>query len=130
MTTTHAFREELSFETRRARASSLKEKYGDSVPVVIGYDETQLQMSKNKFTIPRDLVIAQVMEVIRRRIGKDALTETEALYLFIDEPNGTLTLPASSASIGAVSRSSTHDDGFLYFKVSKENTFGGGGSGA
>ena len=73
-------------------------------------------IDKKKYLVPSDLTVGQFVYVIRKRIN---LTDEEALFLRC----GT-TLPPTSALLSTVYASQKHKDGFLYFVVVKEATFG------
>ncbi|CAM9701292.1 gamma-aminobutyric acid receptor-associated protein-like 2 [Lampetra fluviatilis] len=112
------FKEDHSFEHRRAESNKIRNKYPDRVPVVVEkVPGSQIgDIDKRKYLVPADITVAQFMWIIRKRVQ---LPSDKAIFLFIDK-----TVPQSSASIGQLYEDQKDEDGFLYVAYSGENTFG------
>lgn len=113
------FKEENSFEHRKAEATNIRIKYPERVPVIIEKEPTAQvgDLDKKKFLIPSDISVSQLIWIIRKRIS---LSQEKALFLYIGR-----TIPLASASIGQVYEENRDEDDFLYISFSGENTFGG-----
>lgn len=89
-----------------------------AVWISVAEDEKGLEdLVRHKYLIERDMTIAQVSYIIRRRI---VLDDSMALFVLVD--NGVL--PPSTASVGSVYDSNHDDDGYLYIVYRCERTFG------
>ena len=112
------FRDEFTFEKRKAEADKIRAKYPDRVPVIV--EKTMGSnidpIDKKKYLVPGDLTIGQFVYVIRKRIK---LSQEKAIFLFINN-----TLPPTAALVSAIYDTHKDSDGFLYVKYSGENTFG------
>lgn len=113
------FKDENSFEHRKAEASNIRIKYPERVPVIIEKEPgAQVgDLDKKKFLIPSDISISQLMWIIRKRIS---LPHEKALFLYVGR-----TIPLACASVGQIYEENKDEDGFLYVSFSGENTFGG-----
>ena len=96
--------------------SRLLSKYPDRVPV---YVEADTILNKNKFLVPRTMTVGQFTYVVRKRMDLQA---HEALFMFVNN-----VLPPVSADFDTLHREHANEDGLLYVKYGKENTFGGYG---
>ena len=131
---------------RMAESHKIKLKFPDRVPVIVERAEgfgcgDAPPIDKNKFLIPANLTVGQLVLVIRRRIG---MSPADALFVFVsitrktnrkssngfgkrDGEEHTLTLPPTSISLAEVFEQSKDEDGFLYVKYAGENVFGAKG---
>uniref|UniRef100_A0A8C4QN98 Gamma-aminobutyric acid receptor-associated protein-like 2 n=1 Tax=Eptatretus burgeri TaxID=7764 RepID=A0A8C4QN98_EPTBU len=112
------FKEDHSFDHRRAESSKIRNKYPDRVPVIVEkVPASQIgEIDKRKYLVPADITVAQFMWIIRKRVQ---LPSEKAIFLFIEK-----TVPQSSASMGQLYSEHQDEDGFLYVAYSGENTFG------
>lgn len=112
------FKEENTFEQRKAESAKIRAKYPDRIPVVVEKAQNSHvpDIDKRKFLVPSDISVAQFMWIIRKRIQ---LPSEKALFLFVGK-----ILPQSSASMGQIYEEQKDEDGFLYIAYSGENTFG------
>lgn len=112
------FKEEFTFEQRKAEATNIRVKYPDRASVIIeklaGSNIDDLD--KRKFLVPSDLTIGQLIWIIRKRIK---LPSEKALHIYVHR-----TIPSSSITVGEVYEEYKDEDGFLYMFYSGENTFG------
>lgn len=107
-----------TFEQRKEEVDRILNKYPDRIPVLVfkAKGSKMTNIDKQKYLVPSDLTIGQLMYVIRKRIK---LTNEQALFLFI---NGVI--PPSSALMNAVYEQYKSEDGFLRVMYCEENTFG------
>jgi GABA(A) receptor-associated protein len=113
------YKKSNTFENRLKESTNIINKYPDRVPIIVEkFPNCKLpNIDKNKYLVPRDSTVFQLLNIIRKRIK---INNTEALFLFI---NGK-TLPISTQTIGLCYERHHDEDGFLYFIYSTENTFG------
>lgn len=115
------FKTKYSLKKRLEESNKIIEKYEDKIPVIVEKHKhaTLNEIDKHKYLVPSQMTVAQFIYVIRKRIQ---LTDTEALYLFVDK-----TLPMSSQTIQSLNddyKTKPNHDGFLYITYCNENTFG------
>jgi GABA(A) receptor-associated protein len=94
----------------------LIKKYPDKVPVIFLSASNTPSIDKKKFLIPRDLLISQLMYIIRKKIN---LTPEKALFLNINN-----FMPSSNMLISEAYELYKEKNGILYVIYSTENTFG------
>jgi len=96
-------------------------KYPGRLPVLI-YPDDHLQpiIDKNKFIVPKDLTILNLIHVIRSRLS---LKNKETLLFFIKFKGRTL-IPEQSNLICNYYDLMKDSDGYLRIYYSLENTFG------
>ena len=127
MTQVIKFKANHTFEKRKAESKRIRNKYVDRIPVIVEVEQKTLQTSpkfkldKKKYLVPDDLTIGQFCYVIRKRIK---LEPSEAVFMFVITKNNKHILPVASSLISQINSEQCHDDGFLYFRVSGESTFG------
>jgi GABA(A) receptor-associated protein len=108
-----------SFEERKKECENLKSKFQDRYPVIIEPRSSYpSKLDKTKFLIPGDVQIMQVLHLVRRRSSVSAET---GIFIFVDS---NVMLP-TTATIESISKEHTNDDGFIYFTVAGEDTYGG-----
>jgi len=113
------FKQNYSFEIRKAESEKIVSKYDNRIPIVVERENTCKvlpDINKNKFLVPNDLTVQQFQYVIRRRLE---LSSNNAIYMFCDG-----VMPASSATMESIYHTHRDPDGFLYIFYSGENTFG------
>jgi len=107
-----------SFTERRAEFNKIRAKYMDKIPVIV--DSNLLKT--NKFLLDESLTIGQLMFNIRKSMKK--VDPGTGYFMFYQN-----TILRSNAVIGDIfydfqETKTLEDDGFLYFVLAKENTFG------
>ena len=103
---------------RSQESSTIMIKYPGKIPVIVFPASSNLpKLDKNKFLVSKDLTVGQFLYIIRKRIKLEA---TKALFMFTEKD----TIPVTHDSISTIYSSYKNEDGFLYFKISSENTFG------
>ncbi len=115
------FKKQFSLQKRKDESQKILLKYEDKIPVIVEKHSgcSLNRIDKHKFLIPNEMTVGQFIYVIRKRI---ALTDQEALYLFVDK-----TLPMTSQTIKSLYedyKNKSDFDGFLYITYCNENTFG------
>ncbi|KAI7875146.1 microtubial binding protein [Lichtheimia hyalospora FSU 10163] len=112
------FKDEHSFEKRKAEADRIRDKYPDRIPVICEkVDKSDIPtVDKKKYLVPADLTVGQFVYVIRKRIKLNA---EKAIFIFVNQ-----VLPPTAALMSAIYEEHKDEDGFLYIAYSGENTFG------
>ena len=108
-----------TLEYRLEESSKITKKYPDKIPVIIEKSDmctTLDDIDRNKYLVPYDLVIGQLVYIVKKRINIDP---TEAIFLFCN--NNIIT---SSTTVGELYNNYKNSDGFLYIEYTAENTFG------
>ncbi|ORZ21057.1 ubiquitin-related domain-containing protein [Catenaria anguillulae PL171] len=111
------YKEKHTFEIRNKKAKMLLEKYPGSTPIICQVDPKITNFEKNWFVVPGEMTVGQFMCVLRKRVR---MSSTCGLFLFL--ANGTI--PKSAQLLTLVYSQHHDEDGFLYFYVTRENTFG------
>ena len=115
-----AFKEKYTFDKRQEQSYSIMSRYLDKLPIIIEKLKNIMSpvtdISKNKFLMPDDLVVSQLMCIIRKYIE---LSSADSIYLFAND-----TLISPSESLYNTYNKYKDDDGFLYIFYTTENTFG------
>lgn len=106
---------EKSLEERINTSNIIKLKYKNRLPVIVD-SNNNLELEKHKYIVPKDLSITQFIYIIRKKLNVDP---TQSIYLMCNNK-----LISSSYSINFVYDEEVSNDGFLYFIISLENTFG------
>jgi GABA(A) receptor-associated protein len=109
---------ELSERLKYSR--KIVNKYPECVPVIIRKninDKKLKEIEKEKYLIPKNLTISEVVFIIRKHIQ---IKPEQAIYIFVG--NGTLV--PSNNTIYQVYQTYKADDEILYITYTSENTFG------
>ena len=109
------FQRKHTFEYRSAESTKILLNYPNRIPIIVDTG-SHLTLDKFKYLVPDNLTIGQFVYVLRKRMK---LPSENAIFVFINE-----TLPATSASIGHLYQKYKDPDGFIYFAIRLENTFG------
>lgn len=115
---------------RRADSDNMQRRFPDKVPVLIapapGRSTGVPTLPKEKYIVPADLSVGQLLNVIRKhgRVGPET-----GLYLFTFHPNYKM-LPSSATTVRALheaARATVGEDfdGFLRLVYCGESTYGG-----
>lgn len=115
------FQEKYTFDRRKEQSQSIMSKYPDKLPVIVeklkNISSHIEDINKTKFLIPDDLVVSQLMCIIRKYLH---LTSADSIYLFSND-----TLLSPSETMYTTYCKYKDIDGFLYIYYTSENTFGG-----
>ena len=116
--TSFKYQQSKSLEDRKTESARICRMYADRIPVIIekvaGTDVPEID--KNKFLVPSELTISQLVYVVRKRVK---LTPEKAIFLFCKG-----IVPNSSELLSKTYEENKHEDGFLYLNYCTENTFG------
>lgn len=115
----YSFKQRYPFDRRLNESKRLKERYPELIPVIVekANNNDLPELEKEKYLLQKDLTIGQFMHSIRNKIK---LQPEDAILLFV---NNNVT-PAISDSFKDIYENHKDKDGFLYFTLSKELTFG------
>lgn len=108
-----------SLEERINEANYMMKKHRNSICCIIEKSETCKNLSelkRKKYIIPNDLLVSQLIYIIRRRCNLDPKM---AIFIYINN-----IIPNSNAKLQDLYNNNKDEDGFLYIKYSGENTFG------
>ena len=113
-----SFKTKYSHIERQTESERILKKYPNKIPIICEKIKSQniLNIKKNKFLVPRDIIIGQFICIIRKLIN---INKDTALFLFIGN-----NIPSCSAYISDIYEQYKEADGFLYINFSTENTFG------
>ena len=124
------FQEGNALEKRKVESERMLTKYPERVPIICMFDKKVLPAIKNnrikeiqKFLAPKEVTLGQFIAVIRRKLS---LNSTESIFVFVEDSggNGKVLCPGNSEVGSIYSAQKNKDDSFLYFHITKENTFG------
>jgi len=112
------YKEEHSFEKRRAEGEKIRKKYPDRVPVIVEKAPKSRigSLDKKKYLVPSELSVGQFYFLIRKRIQ---LRAEDALFFFVNNA-----IPPTSATMGSLYQEHHEEDFFLYIACSDENVYG------
>ncbi len=117
--TKKSFKETTSFEDRVKLSEKIRFAHPDRIPVVVETKKNcKLEITRVKFLVPKESSMGTALNEIRKHITK--LAPEQALFLLV----GNNVMPSVSANIENVYEQQKDLDGFLYFSVQTENTFG------
>ena len=118
-----SYKKSTTFDERKQKANAMKNAYPDRIPVIVEMNSSSSNYKKyininykNKYLVPLDLTMSQLMVVIRKKINID---DKVALFFFVNNkliPNTTV--------LSSIYDSDKESDGFLYVEFTEENTFG------
>jgi GABA(A) receptor-associated protein len=101
----------------KTNASKILRKYPDKIPVIFNKAPNAPNIDKNKYIIPRDLQVSQLMFIIRKKID---ISPEKAIFIFFGKNN----LAQSNMLLSEVYEKYKDKDDILYATYSVENTFG------
>ena len=114
------FKQDYVFESRTKESSRLLKKYPERIPVIIERSKNSIHLTiidKNKFLVPKELRMGQLLWVIRTRMN---IKREQAVFLLSESG----TIFSSTERVSSVYENNKEPDGFLYLEYSNENTFG------
>lgn len=110
------FRHSQTKSQKREIVRNLYSKYPEKIPVIIEAHK-DIRLDKVKYLVPFDLLVHQFFYVIRKRLNFD---ETTSLFMFTENN----IILKGSDSLGYIYNKYKNEDGFLYFKIVKEKSYG------
>jgi len=90
-------------------------RYPDRVPVKVD-EQSDFDMDRRKYLIPRDMTMSNFIRYIRNRIE---IKKSEAVFVIIND-----VLPPVSSTFDSIYREHASIDKLLHITLKKENTFG------
>lgn len=109
-----------TFDEMHKEASRILSKYPDRLPVIVEVDvnckDPSLKLDKNKYLVPYNLTVGQLIHVIRKHTQLDS---KKAMFIFF----GNILAP-TAAPISMVYDEHKDECGYLFSTVTSENTFG------
>lgn len=99
----------------------IKRQQPDKVPIIIERYESERNLpilDHCKYLVPDHITIADVMQIIRRRLH---LHPDQAFYLLINEKS----MVSISMTVGELYDMEREQDGFLYIVYASQPAFGG-----
>ena len=105
-------------QKNKKESQRILNKYPDRIPIIVNKEKISLlpDLKKNKYLVPKDMVISQFIFIIRKNL---TLSSSEALFITINDK-----LCQSNKKIIDLYEEEKNEDGFLYIIYSSENTFG------
>ena len=113
------FKKQNTEEKRAQESAKIRAKFPDRIPIIVEKSRNCTvipDIDKNKYLVPSDLTVGQFIYVIRKRIKLDA---SESLFIFVNN-----VLPTTSQTLGQLYQDYKDADGFLYFAIQGQSTFG------
>lgn len=110
------FQKEFPFDKRSLEAKKVHEKYPERVPIIIETSADLPYLDKKKYLVPKEFTVGQFISILRKRIK---LAPEKAIFLFVNN-----TIPPVSQLIGRIDEQHRSPDGFVYFFLAGENSFG------
>ena len=111
-----SFKQEYSFEQRKAENDQIRQKFPNVVPVILFIDKIE-QNYRRKYLVPSGFTMAQLMLYFRE---KKTISSRDGLYVMINDS----VIPQMSLTIGELDRQHKSTDGFLYVSLFQESIFG------
>ena len=108
---------------RREECARIRAKYPERIPVVAERDPRAAKdipkLARTRYLVPNDLTTGQFVFVLRKRLQ---LPPEKAVFIYVGSQR---VMPASSMLMGACYlEHKDKDDGFLYVRITGEDTFG------
>jgi GABA(A) receptor-associated protein len=104
-------------ETRKQESKNIMLKYPSKIPIIVQlFENSKLNLEKNKYLVPSDLSFGQFIYIIRKKIK---ISETEALFFYINNK-----IHNNNKNISDIYDDEVGEDGYMYVYVSAESTFG------
>ena len=112
------FKKQHDFESRKTEANRVINKYPERIPVIVErMKKSKMSLiDRNKYLVPRELTMGQMVYVIRKRIHIEA---EKALFLFVNKQ-----IVCNTSTLSEVYYNHKDIDGFLYIEYMEENVFG------
>ena len=112
------FRDSFTVEERKKESTRIRFQNPTHIPIIIEpRKSTDPVISKRKYLVPKDITVAQLLYVVRKRID---LKKSQSIFFNCNE-----TMPSTSDLIQTLdTKHSDPNDGFLYITYTLEHTFG------
>jgi len=112
------FKDKYGPKSRELESNKILLKYPTRIPIIVEkHINCKLKdINKNKYLVPKDMLMNQFIYVIRKRIE---LEPSESLFVMTANQ-----LTSSNMTLGEIYDKHAGEDGFLYMVYTSENTFG------
>lgn len=111
------YKEIFSLEKRKKESKNIMLKYPLKIPIIVQlFENSKLNIEKNKYLVPNDLSFGQFIYIIRKKIQ---INETDALFFYINNK-----IHSNNKNISDIYNDEVDEDGYMYVYVSAESTFG------
>ena len=108
------YKDSKTFTERQCDYNKIKSKHPNHIPIII--DNSEIKIKKYKFLIEKDMLMSHLIYAIRKQTN---LASHEAMFVYVNN-----SIIHTSQTMYKIWNEHHDEDGFLYLKVSKENTFG------
>jgi GABA(A) receptor-associated protein len=108
------FRKNNSLDKRIQLSKDILNKYPDKIPIIL--ESKGLELKKYKFIVNKSSEFSYFLMIIRKFVN---LKADQAIFLFVKN-----NIPSSNETIGSIYQKHKDGDGFLYFNITTESTFG------
>ena len=95
----------------------IKHKYPDKIPVIVQKIHSDLELSRKKYLVPKDITYGQLLFTIRSKMKN--LKSSDGLYLLVGKNN--VFVPITK-TIGNTYEE-YNENGFIFLTITKESTF-------
>lgn len=116
------FHKTFSLSSRKQQSSKITSKYPNRVAVIVDRARSSdPKLDKNKFLVPANLTLAQLVVYVRKHLPKPNATQAYSWHIYPTQVRISMTSLVSNllAEHG-------YEDGFLVLLYSLEEAFGGG----
>ena len=100
----------------KLESEKMRREYPDRVPVIVNTHRKQFEIAKNKYLVPKDILLSRFLYTLRKRC---TIKETEGLYLLVND-----TMPSATQTIGEIDAANKNESGMLLMTLCKESVFG------
>lgn len=107
-------------ENLKDSIKKIMEKYPDRVPVYVSRsknDKTLPDINNNKFIVPDNITVSDLITIIRKRIKIGSET---SIFIFVNKK----TIPSGSDTMGSLYEEHKNEDEMLMIEYCGENVFG------
>jgi microtubule-associated protein 1 light chain len=115
-----SFKDRKKLADRIRMVQEIKRQQPDKVPIIIERYESERSLpilDHCKYLIPAHITVADVMQIIRRRLQ---LHPDQAFFLLINEKS----MVSASMTVGELYQLEKYQDGFLYIVYASQPAFG------
>lgn len=121
------FKRNNAFEKRKEMSIGVMKKYPNSVPIIVEKapsSSNKVDLMKSKYMVPKAISMGDFSHEVRKHL-RTASGAAEAIFMLAmpdNDKNGILCV--NTFSIADIYNKHASSDGFLYFDLALENTFG------
>lgn len=112
--TSYKFKVEYPYDVRKAESMRIRHKYPTKIPIILEDNETGRY---NKYLICDNMSVGKLLYTIRMNTG---IKSSEAIFMYINNNF----IPSSNELLKKIYETNMDEDGYLYIRYARENTFG------